>query len=238
MNSAPFVLAQTTDASPLAVANETVSRLDILNHPEELLTALSNLHVVWASIFVVVGALCILNGYKWHKKVVIVCAFLGGLGLGHMLSKQMGDSRIVMGALGLLCAIVAAPLLRFAVAIFGALTGAFIGANVWTAFSETPEAHLAGAAMGGIALGLATFIMFRLVVVIFTSIGGAALAVFGGITLLLHVPAWSESVQTSLIANQLLLPLIVTVAAVTGFVFQHSRMRDDSDKEEAEAAAT
>ena len=42
--------------------------------------------------------------------------------------------------------------------------------------------------------------------------GGAALAVFGGITLLLHVPAWSESVQTSLIANQLLLPLIVTVA--------------------------
>ena len=238
MNSAPFVLAQTTDVGPLAAANETVSRLDILNHPEELLTALSNLHVVWASIFVVVGALCILNGYKWHKKVVIVCAFLGGLGLGHMLSKQMGNSRIVMGALGLLCAIVAAPLLRFAVAIFGALTGAFIGANVWTAFSDTPEAHLAGAAMGGIALGLATFIMFRLVVVIFTSIGGAALAVFGGITLLLHVPAWSESVQTSLIANQLLLPLIVTVAAVTGFVFQHSRMRDDSDKEEAESAAT
>ena len=44
--------------------------------------------------------------------------------------------------------------------------------------------------------------------------------------------------QTSLIANQLLLPLIVTVAAVTGFVFQHSRMREDSEKEEAEAAAT
>ncbi len=238
MNSAPFVLAQTTDVSPLAAANETVSRLDILNHPEELLTALSNLHVVWASIFVVVGALCILNGYRWHKKVVIICAFLGGLGLGHLLSKQMGNSRIVMGALGLLCAIVAAPLLRFAVAVFGALTGAFIGANVWTAFSESPDAHLAGAAMGSIALGLASFIMFRLVVVMFTSIGGAAMAVFGGLTLLLHVPAWSESVQTSLVANQLLLPLIVTVAAVTGFVFQHSRMRDDSEKEEAEAAAT
>lgn len=237
MISEAMLLAQ-ADASPLQVANETVSRLDILNHPQELLTALSNLHVVWASIFVIVGALCILNGYRWHKKVVIVCAFLGGLGLGHLLSKQMGNSRIVMGTLGLLCAIVAAPLLRFAVAIFGALTGAFIGANVWTAFSESPDAHLAGAAMGSIALGLASFIMFRLVVVMFTSIGGAAMAVFGGITLLLHVPAWSASVQTSLTANQLLLPLIVTVAAVTGFVFQHSRMRDDSDKEEAEAAAS
>ncbi|MEE9128872.1 MAG: hypothetical protein V3T84_02560 [Phycisphaerales bacterium] len=237
MISEAMLLAQ-ADASPLQVANETVSRLDILNHPQELLTALSNLHVVWASIFVVVGALCILNGYRWHKKVVIVCAFLGGLGLGHLLSKQMGNSRIVMGTLGLLCAIVAAPLLRFAVAIFGALTGAFIGANVWTAFSESPDAHLAGAAMGSIALGLASFIMFRLVVVMFTSIGGAAMAVFGGITLLLHVPAWSASVQTSLTANQLLLPLIVTVAAVTGFVFQHSRMREDSTRDESEAAAT
>ena len=239
MISAPMLVAQ-ADASPLQVANETVSRLDILNHPQELLTALANLHVVWASIFVVVGALCILNGYRWHKKVVIVCAFLGGLGLGHLLSKQMGNSRIVMGTLGLLCAIVAAPLLRFAVAIFGALTGAFIGANVWTAFSESPDAHLAGAAMGSIALGLASFIMFRLVVVMFTSIGGAAMAVFGGITLLLHVPAWSDTVQTSLTANQLLLPLIVAVAAVTGFVVQHSRMREDSasDEERKAAAAT
>ncbi len=236
MISAPVLFAQTSDVSPLGAANETVNRLDILNHPEELMAALSNLHIIWASIFVAVGALCVLNGYKWHKKVVIVCAFLGGLGLGNLLSKQMGDSRIVMGALGLLCAIVAAPLLRFAVAIFGALTGAFIGANVWTAFSDSPEAHLAGAAMGGIAMGLATFIMFRFVVVMFTSIGGAAMAVFGGITLLLHVPAWSESVQSSLTSHQLLLPLIVSVAAVTGFVFQHSRMRAETEKEEAEAA--
>ncbi len=236
MISAPMLFAQASDVSPLGAANETVSRLDILNHPEELMAALANVHIVWASIFVAVGALCVLNGYKWHKKVVIVCAFLGGLGLGNLLSKQMGDSRIVMGALGLLCAVIAAPLLRYAVAIFGALTGAFIGANLWTAFSHSPEAHLAGAAMGGIAMGLATFIMFRFVVVMFTSIGGAAMAVFGGITLLLHVPAWSDSVQSSLTAHQLLLPLIVTVAAVTGFVFQHSRMRSDAEKEEAETA--
>ena len=210
--------------------------LDILNRPEELLTALASLHIVWASVLVVLGALCVLNGYKWHKYVIVICAFLGGLGLGHLLSKQMGQSRIVMAAIGLLCAVIATPMLRFAVAIFGGLTGAFIGANAWTAFSNSPDAHLAGAAMGFIALGLAAFIMYRLVIVLFTSIGGAAMAVLGVLTLMLHVPTWETSIRDSLASNDLLLPLLVTVAAVTGLVMQHSEMRSRPQEEESEAS--
>ena len=236
-----LLLAQSTnstaDASgPMAIANETVSRLDILNHPDELLSALANLHVVWASVFVVVGLLCVINGYKWHKGVVIICAFLAGLGLGKLLSAQMGNSWIVVAVLGLLCAIVAAPMLRFAVAIFGGLTGAFIGANVWTAFTSSPDSHLAGAAMGFIAMGLATFLMFRIVVVTFTSIGGAAMTVLGAITLMMHVPAWKESVQSNLAANHLLIPLLVTAAAIMGIVLQQSKIRK-ADREESEATA-
>lgn len=228
----------TSDGSgPLAIANETVSRLDILNHPDELLSALANLHVVWASVFVVVGLLCVINGYKWHKGVVIICALLAGLGLGSLLSKQMGDSWIVVAVLGLLCAIVAAPMLRFAVAIFGGLTGAFIGANLWSAFTTSPDSHLAGAAMGFIAMGLATFLIFRIVVVMFTSIGGAAMAVLGAITLLMHVPAWKDSVQSNLAANQLLIPLLVSAAAIMGIVLQQANIRR-SDREDGEAAST
>ncbi|MFB3137854.1 MAG: hypothetical protein ACE10B_01365, partial [Phycisphaerales bacterium] len=144
MTSHALLLAQETsagtplDASPYEVITSLIPRMDILNRPDELLAALANMHIVWASALVIVGALCVLNGYRWHKWVIVICAFLGGLGLGQLLSSQMGESRIVMAALGLLCAVIATPLLRLAVATFGGLTGAFIGANAWSAFSNSP----------------------------------------------------------------------------------------------------
>lgn len=232
------LLAQQEPAvNPLAIFDGAVRRLDLLNHPQELMAALENLHIVWASILVVVGGLSLLNGYRWHRKVIIVCAFLGGLGLGHLLSQRMGQSRIAMAAIGLLCAVVATPLLRFAVAVFGGLTGAFLGANVWTAFSEAPDAHLAGAGMGFIALGLAAFIMFRLVIMLFTSIGGAAMVVLGTVTLLLHVPTFQQTVYDSLATHKLIIPLLVATAATTGFVLQHAEAhRREQEEEQAEAA--
>ena len=222
-----LLLAQTAEAStgPMDVMDRVSSRLDILNHPDELLAALANMHIVWASVLLVVGGLCVLNGYRWHRYVIVVCAFLGGLGLGHLLSKQMGESRIAMGAIGLLCAVIATPLLRFAVAIFGGLTGAFVGAHAWTGFNGAEGGQIAAAGMGFIAVGMAAFLMYRVVVMLFTSIGGAAMGVLGGITLMLHVPTWEEPIRASLTANNMLVPLLVSVGAVTGLVIQNTGMR-------------
>ena len=235
LNNVLMLAQENGKASPMEAFSGAVARLDLLNHPEELLTALSGMHIVWASVLVVVGALCVLNGYRWHKWVIIICAFLMGLVLGKLLSQQMGQSRIVMAAIGLLFAVAATPFLRYAVAIFGGLTGAFIGANAWSAFSDSPDSHLAGAAMGFIALGMAAFIMYRLVIVLFTSIGGGAMAVLGILTLMLHVPTWESAIRSSLQANNMLLPLLVTVTAVTGLVLQHSSIKaGDQEAEKAE----
>ena len=235
LNNVLMLAQENGKASPMEAFSGAVARLDLLNHPEELLTALSGMHIVWASVLVVVGALCVLNGYRWHKWVIIICAFLMGLVLGKLLSQQMGQSRIVMAAIGLLFAVAATPFLRYAVAIFGGLTGAFIGANAWSAFSDSPDSHLAGAAMGFIALGMAAFIMYRLVIVLFTSIGGGAMAVLGILTLMLHVPTWESAIRSSLEANNMLLPLLVTVTAVTGLVLQHSSIKaGDQEAEKAE----
>ncbi|MHC4141457.1 MAG: hypothetical protein ACYSUF_06095 [Planctomycetota bacterium] len=221
----------TTADTPLPILSRMLTRMDILNHPGELMGSLASMHIVWASVLVVVGALCVLNGYRWHKYVIVICAFLGGLALGHLLSQQMGQSKIVMAAIGLLCAVIATPMLRIAVAVFGGLTGAFIGANAWTAFSASPDAHLAGAGMGFIALGMLAFIMYRLVIVLFTAIGGAAMVVVGGVTLLLHVPGWETAIEQSLSTHPLLLSLLVAVAAVTGVVLQHSAMQGANEAE-------
>jgi hypothetical protein len=219
-----------TGTSPMALLDGAVARLDILAHPQRLLEVLDGMHLVWASVFVAVGALCVFNGYRWHKIVIVLCAFLAGLGLGRLLSSQVGESRLVMGAVGLLCAVVATPLLRITVAIFGGLTGAFIGANAWTSLAGTPDVHMAGAGMGFIAMALATFIMFKLVIVVFTSIGGAAMAVLGGASLLLHVPAWEPQVREALTRNQMVLPVLVGTTAVVGFVLQHHEIRRNEAK--------
>lgn len=237
MYGTPWMLAQDAAASGeggLEPLRRAFSRLDILNHPSELLDALSQLPLIGASVIVVVGVLCVLNGYRWHKWVIIALAFLLGLGLGQMLSAQMGKSSIIAVSLGLLCAIIATPMLKIAVAIFGGLTGAFIGANAWTAAQVSPaEATWAGAAMGFILLAMASLVFFRLVIVLFTSIGGAAMIVFGTITLLLHVDAWEPAVRNSLSSNHLLVPLLVTLAAVSGIVLQQSRLKDQSEAKHA-----
>lgn len=200
-----------------------IARLDILNHPDQLLDLLSGIHVVVAGVLFVVGILCVLNGYRWHRWVVVVCAFLSGFGLGWVMSQHMQQPYIVAGALALMAAVIANPLLRFAVAIFGGLTGAFIGANLWTGLGYADDNHWAGALMGLILVGMASFLMFRHVVMLFTSIGGGAMAVCGGVSLLLYVPSWREGLSQAITNNQIVIPLLVAVAAVIGFTFQHAQ---------------
>ena len=215
-----------------------VDKLDILNDPAALLDMLSNLSFFHAAVAVVLGVLCILNGYKWHKWVMIVLAFFGGYLIGLLLSQQMGRSAIIAVSLGLLFAIVAGPMLKVVVAIFAGITGAFIGANVWGAIETVPpEMSWAGAGMGFILLAMASLVLFRLVVVLSTSIGGAAMIVFGGITLLMHVPDWEEGVRTGLSNHTLMIPLLVLVAAVGGFVLQESRVRAEDGGGGKEQAA-
>jgi hypothetical protein len=221
-SSSPLMLAQ----SELTSFREAFAQLDILTQPDRLLDQLAKMPLFAAAVVVAVGALCIINGYKWHKWVVIVLAFMLGLAIGHILSQQMGKSLIVAGSLGVLFACIATPMLRWTVAVFGGLTGAFLGANAWTlANANPPDAQWAGACMGFIALALLSFVVFRLVVVMFTSIGGGAMVILGGITLLMQVPSWAPAIRQGLTTNQYLIPMLVTVAAVAGFVIQESRVR-------------
>ena len=201
-------------------------QMNILFRPDELLDQLSQVPFILAAVVVTVGILCVFNGYRWHKWVIAILAFFCGLGLGYTLSQHLGRSTVVAVAVGGLCAIVATPLLRITVAIFGGITGAFIGANTWTALEvNPPDAHWAGAVIGFIVVAMASIILFRLGVVLFTSVGGAVMAICGGITLLLHVPAWEGAVRESLTANEMLVPMLLLVATVSGFVIQESRLR-------------
>ena len=225
--SSTISLPPLTLAQEIATFNDAFNQMDILAKPDRLLDSLASMPLIAASMTVVLGILCVLNGYRWHKWVIVALAFMLGLLIGNILSHQMGKSAIVAISVGVLFACIATPMLRWTVAIFGGLTGAFLGANAWTLANAHPQsAQWAGACMGFIAVALLSFVVFRLVVVLFTSIGGAAMVVLGAITLLMHVPGWKDNIRDSLVTNQHLIPLLVTVAAVAGFVIQESRIRN------------
>src|SRR5262245_55743818 len=103
----PTSLLAFQDLTKVNSFTEAFAQMDVLTHPDKLLDNLSKMPLAAASVVVVVGALCVINGYKWHRWVVIALAFLLGLFVGHVLSQQMGKSAIVAVALGVLFATVA-----------------------------------------------------------------------------------------------------------------------------------
>jgi hypothetical protein len=177
--------------------------------------------MIGAVIVTAVGAACVFQGYRWHKAIVVVLALMLGFGVGRMISAEVGKSMVVAVALGILLAAIASPLLKYTVAFFGGIAGAAIGATLWS-FVNPEQASLAwaGAGMGFIALALLSFMFFRLVVIVFTSVGGAAMLVIGATGLLLQIDSVQATVRDQVTVHPGVLPLLVATAAVVGFVYQ------------------
>ena len=201
-----------------------------LAQPDVLVQQLKALSVVWAVVFVIVGVLCLFNGYKFYRTTTIALALAMGLFAGYWLGEKIQAPFIVGGCLGLLLAVTAFPLMKYAVAVFGGLAGAFVGANLWAGFAHAlnkgaqmqipVDAYWVGALIGLITCGMLAFILFKLSIVLFTSVSGSLIAVLGILALLLSIESWSERVSEGLTANQLVIPLLVFVPAVIGLIMQ------------------
>ena len=197
------------------------SRLDVLTRPSDLTPPLAELGVVWAVIFLVLGAICVFNGYRWHKAVILVLALMVGAAAGHLLGARIGVAEVVTSIAGAaLLGVLAWPILRYTVALFAGIAGAFCGANVWSAAGQPPDQHYVGAIIGLIVLGMLAFITFRIVIIAFTAIGGASLLVFGTLALLLRLDGLRGGIEDSLAQHPLVLPIIGASTALFGIVYQ------------------
>ena len=203
--------------------------LDIMNRPADLISQLSALPALAGVVLIAVGAACVFNGYRWHRWIMVVLALLLGYGLGQMLSSELGRSSVIAMALGVLLAAIATPMLKFTVAFFAGVAGAVIGGTLWAMFkADQPELAWAGAGMGFIALALMSFIFFRIVVILFTSVGGGAMLVLGSIALLLQLDTTQSVVKEQLLAHTSVVSILVLATAAIGFVTQEGRARGDA----------
>lgn len=118
-----------------ATSVDIFSRGDTLAQPNELIPELAQLGTIWALVFVVIGMICLLNGYRFHKVLTIAIVAILGAMLGYWVGGEIqGPPFVVAGCVAALLAVLAFPLMKFVVAILGGLSGAFIGANLWAGF--------------------------------------------------------------------------------------------------------
>jgi hypothetical protein len=229
----PLILAEVGDLTFSNTWETILNSLDLFRRPDEILQMLTSLPIVGAAVVTAVGVACVFRGYKWHKLVVVLLSLMLGFAVGRMISQDVGKSTVVAISLGVLLAAIASPLLKYAVAVFAGIAGAGIGATAWSFFSpgETAMAW-AGAGMGFITLALLSFIFFRIVVIIFTSVGGAAMMVMGSIALLLHIDSVSVQVREQLSLHPGVLPLVVVTAAVLGIVHQQGGSTESAGEED------
>jgi hypothetical protein len=230
-----MMLAVTAEQPNLfETVNGVFCRFDALAHPSALVSTLSQMSIVWAVVFLIAGLVCLLNGYRLYKWVTIILALAIGAFAGYTLGKSVNGEYIVAACLGALLAVCCWPLMKYAVALMGGLVGAFLGANAWGAMAglvadHSTRDHVAGtywvgALMGLIICGMLSFILFKVTILVFTSISGATIAMIGALGLILQVPPWRASISSwSLSANQVILPLLVVVPATMGLILQHTR---------------
>ncbi len=217
------------------------SRGDALAQPEHVIQHLSALGAVWAVIFVIVGVTCMINGFRFYRAATIGIALLMGMFAGYWFGAKIGAPYVVAACAGTLMATLAFPLMKYAVAVMGGLTGAFVGANLWAGIADAvntiasdggversimpTSAYWLGAFLGLLIFGMLAFILFKLSVVWFTSVSGSTIAVMGVLALLLSFEPWRATVASSLQSSDLVIPLLVFVPAMIGLVLQqmHSR---------------
>jgi hypothetical protein len=227
-------------------------RLDTLARPEPLMNHLETLGAVWAIVFMIAGVLCMLNGYKFQKLTITITALLLGSFAGYWIGRQMLGSEstaasavfIVAGLLGMLLAVLAFPMMKAAVILFGALAGAFLGANLWTAIGSAlhtagqapaPSHFWMGAAMGAILCGMLALMLSDKAVELFSSVGGSTLTVFGGVALLLSFEEVRGGVVEALTAHPVIVPMLVIVPALIAFVLQATWEKQEAKSKAAKS---
>jgi len=185
-------------------------------------TSLSWIQAVIAISF---GMVYLLYGWRIFKVLVVICFGLVGLFAGIKIGAQF-DSQIFGGIVGLaILAGVSVPLMRWAVSILGAIAGGILTSGVWYAFGLPEQYILAGAIIGIVAGGMISFIVFKIAIMLFTSLGGGALIVAGMLALLHQYEAIQNpptaSVKTMFFGYQWFFPAILMLPTLIGVIVQN-----------------
>ena len=220
------ILAQTARTTQYPEYAESIVPLDtIWQH-------ITSLQAFEALMLISFGAICLFYGWRIFKILVIICFSLFGLSIGWLFTERfvVGLNPLWGGVLGMIALGVASvTLLKWAVCVLGAVAGAAVTASVWYAAGLSEQYLWAGALIGAVAGGMIAFIVLKIAVMLFSSLGGSILIVIGVLALLYLWPQTQQDVEEFFFTKKWFLPVIVIIPTCVGLYIQNKFIKGSSE---------
>ena len=220
------LLAQAVETSSPQAAEEAVVPM------ESFWAYITSLNLVEAVTFISFGVVCLFYGWRVFKILVVISFALLGLFLGVAITdKIVGlNSQLWGGIVGMvLLAVLSVPLMKWAVCLLGAAAGGILSSGIWYASGLTERYILAGALVGMVAGGMISFIVFKVAVILFSSLGGSCLIVVGSLAILYIYPQTSERLEEIIFTKKWFLPTVLTAPTLIGVILQNKFVKNSKD---------
>ena len=220
------ILAQAVENASPQAAEEAVVPM------ETFWSYITSLNLVEAVTFISFGVVCLFYGWRVFKILVVISFALLGLFLGVAITdKIVGlNSQLWGGIVGMvLLAVLSVPLMKWAVCLLGAAAGGILSSGIWYASGLTERYILAGALVGMVAGGMISFIVFKVAVILFSSLGGSCLIVVGSLAILYIYPQTSERLEEIIFTKKWFLPTVLTAPTLIGIILQNKFVKDSKD---------
>ena len=220
------ILAQAVETASAQATEEAIVPI------ESFWAYITSLNLVEAITFMSFGVVCLFYGWRVFKILVVISFALLGLFLGiSVTDKIVGlNSQFWGGLVGMvLLAVLSVPLMKWAVCLLGAVAGGILSSGIWYACGLTERYILAGALIGMVAGGMISFIIFKVAVILFSSLGGSCLIVVGFLALLYLYPQTSERVEEIIFTKKWFLPTILMAPTLIGVILQNKFVKDSKD---------
>jgi len=194
---------------------------------QQIWSQITSLDLLEALTFISFGIVCLLYGWRVFKILAVISFALFGLWLGTFISNKVGQpgSPVISILLGIVFAITSIPLMKYAVCILGAVSGGIVTAGLWYA-ATLPEAYIwAGALVGIVAGGMISFIIFRMSVILFSSLAGSILIITGTMAVFYLYAPTSGGLENLYFNHQWFLPLVLIIPAAFGVYMQNKLVK-------------
>jgi hypothetical protein len=192
---------------------------------------ITTLDLVEALTFIAFGTVWLFYGWRIFKVLVTISFALLGMTLGIWANQQLIDGNSFW--LGLICAVFFAvlsiPFMHWGVSVLGALSGAVLTAGAWIALGLPKEYVWAGGLIGLVAGGMISFIIFKIAVILFTSLGGSVLLAVGALALMCHHMMSQEQFRVFVVQNKWFMPATVLVPMAIGIFLQNKFIKAAPD---------
>ncbi len=214
------ILAQTVEASSSA-ASQTFDPINFVwSH-------ITQLNLLEALTFVSFGTVCLFYGWRVFKILVTISFSLIGLFAGIKINELLvGGNNIWLGIICMaICAFFSVPLMRWGVSLLGAAAGGFLTGGAWYA-AELPMQYIwAGVIIGVIAGGMISFIIFRIAVMLFTSLGGSILVLVGVLAVIYQYLGVADQLKDLIFTNKWFMPAALLIPMGVGLFLQNKLIK-------------